>query len=238
MNTWAKTIIVGVALLAGCEGSIGGQKQQPGSGASSGTGNTTGSGTGNTISSGTGQHDRDRHGGSSTPVDPDGLHARDPGDVAAPAPDARRVRQDDARPARASTCSRRACSRPTRWAASISAPGTASRRPPTRWRRRCMANATAQGQGAPLHDATTRPASSSSSPRSGRRRSAARSRRPRSTQLHGAVHEPRDADADRDRSIEAVTADHQGVPDVAVVPHARRRRRRRRPTAASYALSS
>jgi hypothetical protein len=77
MNSWAKTIIVGVALLAGCEGSISGQNSA-GSGASSGTGNsvgsgtgnTTGSGTGNSISSGTGNTTGSGSGGSGTPVDP------------------------------------------------------------------------------------------------------------------------------------------------------------------------
>ena len=57
MKTWAKTFIVGAALLAGCQGAISGQST-PGSGTGastgSGTGNTTGSGTGNSISSGTG----------------------------------------------------------------------------------------------------------------------------------------------------------------------------------------
>ena len=75
MKTWAKTIIVGAALLAGCQGSISGQGNTgSGSGASSGsgTGNTTGSGTGNSISSGTGN--TTGTGGSSVvvppPVDP------------------------------------------------------------------------------------------------------------------------------------------------------------------------
>src|SRR3954469_23750274 len=57
MNTWTRTLIVGVALLAGCEGSIGGSKTNgAGSGGSSGrgTGNTTvGSGRGDTTGSGT-----------------------------------------------------------------------------------------------------------------------------------------------------------------------------------------
>ncbi len=69
MNSWAKTIIVGVALLAGCEGSISGQNNA-GSGASSGTGNSVGSGTGNSISSGTGNTTTTGSGGSGTPVDP------------------------------------------------------------------------------------------------------------------------------------------------------------------------
>ena len=69
MNSWAKTIIVGVALLAGCEGSISGQNNA-GSGASSGTGNSVGSGTGNSISSGTGNTTETGSGGSGTPVDP------------------------------------------------------------------------------------------------------------------------------------------------------------------------
>ena len=56
--------------------------------------------------------------------------------------------------------------------------------------------------------------------------------------VHEPVHEPRDADRRPGRSIEAVTLIMQGVPDVAVVPHARRRRRRRRPTARNYALNS
>ena len=81
MNTWTRTLLVGVALLAGCEGSIGSSKVS-GSGASSGsgtgassgagTGNTIGSGTGNTIGSGTaGSAVTSGTGGSvSMPVDP------------------------------------------------------------------------------------------------------------------------------------------------------------------------
>jgi hypothetical protein len=71
MKTSTRTLIVGVALLAGCEGSISGRNNNgSGSGASSGsgTGNTTGSGTGNTVSTGTGS--TTGAGGSSTPVDP------------------------------------------------------------------------------------------------------------------------------------------------------------------------
>jgi len=75
MNTWAKTIIVGVALLAGCEGSISGQGGA-GTGASSGTGNSPGSGTGNSPGSGTGNSissgtgNTTGTGGTGTPVDP------------------------------------------------------------------------------------------------------------------------------------------------------------------------
>jgi hypothetical protein len=58
MNTWTRTIIVGVALLTGCEGSIGGSKTSgTGSGSSTGTaGNTsvvTGTGGTNVVSTGT-----------------------------------------------------------------------------------------------------------------------------------------------------------------------------------------
>lgn len=59
MNTWTRTIIVGVALLAGCEGSIGTNKvSSAGSGASSGsgTGASSGTGTGNTIATGVGNN--------------------------------------------------------------------------------------------------------------------------------------------------------------------------------------
>ena len=75
MNTWAKTIICGVALLAGCEGAISGQSSS-GSGASSGTGNNSGSGTGNSVSSGTGNTGNNvatgsgGAGGSTSIVDP------------------------------------------------------------------------------------------------------------------------------------------------------------------------
>jgi hypothetical protein len=60
MKTWTRTLLVGAALLAGCEGSIGGNGSPTGSGSGagastgSGTGNSTGSGTGNSVSSGTG----------------------------------------------------------------------------------------------------------------------------------------------------------------------------------------
>jgi hypothetical protein len=72
MNTWwPRTIIVGVALLAGCEGSIGGQGTSSGTGASTGTGtgNSTGTGTGNTVGTGTGNTTGTGTGGSA-PVDP------------------------------------------------------------------------------------------------------------------------------------------------------------------------
>jgi Protein of unknown function (DUF1592)/Protein of unknown function (DUF1588)/Protein of unknown function (DUF1595)/Protein of unknown function (DUF1585)/Protein of unknown function (DUF1587) len=75
MNTWTRTLIVGAALLAGCEGSIGSSKVSgSGTGASSGTGtgNTIGSGTGNTTGSGTaGSSVGSGTGGSvGMPVDP------------------------------------------------------------------------------------------------------------------------------------------------------------------------
>src|SRR6185295_9484936 len=68
MNTWwTRTIILGVALLAGCEGSIGNPGgSASGAGASSGTGNSTGAG--NTISTGAGNNTGT--GGNTTPVDP------------------------------------------------------------------------------------------------------------------------------------------------------------------------
>jgi hypothetical protein len=53
MNTWTRTFVVGVALLAGCEGSIGTGKMASGSGSSSGSGTAGSSGTGNTVGSGT-----------------------------------------------------------------------------------------------------------------------------------------------------------------------------------------
>ena len=51
MKTWTRTVLLGAALLAGCEGSIGSGKTSSGTGASSGSGTaaTSGSGTGNTI---------------------------------------------------------------------------------------------------------------------------------------------------------------------------------------------
>jgi uncharacterized protein DUF1592/uncharacterized protein DUF1588/uncharacterized protein DUF1595/uncharacterized protein DUF1585/uncharacterized protein DUF1587 len=57
MYTWTRTLIVGVALLAGCEGAIGtGKMSGTGTGASTGTGtgSSTGTGTGNTVGTGTG----------------------------------------------------------------------------------------------------------------------------------------------------------------------------------------
>ena len=59
---WTRTIILGVALLAGCEGSIGGQGTSSGAGASTGAGNTVSTGAGNAVGTGAG--------GSITPVDP------------------------------------------------------------------------------------------------------------------------------------------------------------------------
>jgi hypothetical protein len=77
MNTWTRTLIVGVALLAGCEGSIasrGSTGNGTGTGASTGTGtgNTTGigTGTGNTIGTGTGNTTGTGTGGTGTTVDP------------------------------------------------------------------------------------------------------------------------------------------------------------------------
>ena len=99
MKTWTRTIIVGAALLAGCEGSIGtgaelrigGQLRQR-----------------HRWQRGDGQHGRDGYRGQRngrdhrhSPGRSDGVHAGHPADVAAPAPDARRIRQHDARSARA-----------------------------------------------------------------------------------------------------------------------------------------
>ena len=68
MNTWwTRTIILGVALLAGCEGAIGGQGTSSGAGASTGAGSNTGAG--NTVSTGAGNTVGTGAGGS-TPVDP------------------------------------------------------------------------------------------------------------------------------------------------------------------------
>ena len=53
MNTWTRTIIVGAALLAGCEGSIGIKKENSGSGSSSGSGTAGSVGTGNSVGTGT-----------------------------------------------------------------------------------------------------------------------------------------------------------------------------------------
>ena len=52
MTTWTRTLIVGAALLAGCNGSIGGQGQPTGAGNSTGAGSTTGAG--NVVGTGTG----------------------------------------------------------------------------------------------------------------------------------------------------------------------------------------
>ena len=58
MTTWTRTLIVGAALLAGCNGSIGAPGQGTGTGNSTGAGNTTGAGsslgtgTGNTTGTG------------------------------------------------------------------------------------------------------------------------------------------------------------------------------------------
>src|ERR1043165_6884155 len=60
MNTWTRSLVVGVALLAGCQGAIGGSQSMTGSGtgagasSGTGTGNTSGTGTGNTVGTGTG----------------------------------------------------------------------------------------------------------------------------------------------------------------------------------------
>jgi len=75
MNTW-RTLIVGVALLAGCQGAIGGSQSTTGNGTGagastgSGTGNTVGTGTGNTVGTGTGNTTGTGAGGTGTPVDP------------------------------------------------------------------------------------------------------------------------------------------------------------------------
>jgi hypothetical protein len=73
MKTWTRTLIVGVALLAGCEGSIGSQRTPTGSGSGAstgtGTGNTVGTGTGNSVGTGTGNTTGTGSGGSSV-VDP------------------------------------------------------------------------------------------------------------------------------------------------------------------------
>ncbi len=52
MTTWKKTLIVGAALLAGCNGSIGAPGQSTGAGSSTGAGNNTGAG--NSLGTGTG----------------------------------------------------------------------------------------------------------------------------------------------------------------------------------------
>ena len=67
MNTW-RTLIVGVALLAGCQGAIGGSQSTTGNG--TGAGASTGSGTGNTVGTGTGNTTGTGAGGTGTPVDP------------------------------------------------------------------------------------------------------------------------------------------------------------------------
>ena len=59
MNTWTRISIVGVALLAGCEGAISGSRT---TGSGTGAGASVGTGTGATIGTGTG--------GTGTPVDP------------------------------------------------------------------------------------------------------------------------------------------------------------------------
>ena len=195
MNSWAKTIIVGVALLAGCEGSISGQNSA-GSGASSGTGNSVGSGTGNSISSGTGNTTatgtrRLRHAGRSH-----GVHARHPGDVAAPAPHARRVRQDDARPAGHRHAAvqhagaRHAGQRRSARLGRVQGGGRFAGAAGAGQRHR-------QGEGAALHDGQRhlhQPV------RDGVRAEGVPppAHDGRGQQVHGAVHEPRDADADRD----------------------------------------
>jgi len=73
MNTWTMTLIAGVALLAGCEGAIGGSKMSNGSGTGAsngtGTGASSGSGTGNSTGTGTGNTTGTGSGGSGT-VDP------------------------------------------------------------------------------------------------------------------------------------------------------------------------
>ncbi len=74
MNTWTRTLVVGVALLAGCEGSIGGQNVNgSGAGTGSGTGNTSAAGTGNTVGTGSGNTTGTGTAGSGVvppPVDP------------------------------------------------------------------------------------------------------------------------------------------------------------------------
>ena len=67
MNTWTRSLIVGVALLAGCQGAIGGSQSATGNG--TGAGASTGSGTGNTTGSGTGNTTGPGRGGSGV-VDP------------------------------------------------------------------------------------------------------------------------------------------------------------------------
>jgi hypothetical protein len=75
MNTWTRISIVGVALLAGCEGAISGSRTTgsgTGAGASvgTGTGASVGTGTGATIGTGTGATIGTGTGGTGTPVDP------------------------------------------------------------------------------------------------------------------------------------------------------------------------
>lgn len=75
MNTWTRSLVVGVALLAGCQGAIGGSQSTTGNGtgagasSGTGTGNTTGSGTGNSVGSGTGNTTGTGSGGSGV-IDP------------------------------------------------------------------------------------------------------------------------------------------------------------------------
>jgi hypothetical protein len=73
MNTWTRTLVVGVALLAGCEGSIGMNGTGAGASSGSGTGNTTGAGTGTGNTVGTGSGNTTGTAGSGVlppPVDP------------------------------------------------------------------------------------------------------------------------------------------------------------------------
>ena len=153
MNTWKRTIIVGAALLAGCEGSIGTGKQSSGSGSSSGSGTAGSVGTGNTVGTGTA--------GSGTagttvvppPVEPDGVHAGHPRDDAAAAADARNT-----------TTRRASCSGSTSQPSSMLAPDTLGSVDQRAWdgfqtaadslATQVMANATAQAKVLPCTAAT------------------------------------------------------------------------------------
>ena len=136
MNSWAKTIIVGVALLAGCEARSAAENSA-GSGRQSGTGNRSApDGTRSAAAPATppGPVRRLRHAGRSRRSARPGSRRRR-SSRASRAPSTTRRRAT----CWASTCSRPACWRPTRWAASISAPGRVQGRRPMSLAPRCMA---------------------------------------------------------------------------------------------------
>ena len=229
MNTWTRTLIVGAALLAGCEGSIGTGKPSSGSGASSGSGTAGSTGDGQHVGCGTA-------GSTTTGTAGTTVFRR------------RSIRR----------CARRACpptsqlprltraeyDKTTRdllgldmQPSTMLAPDTLGSVDQRAWdgfktaadslATQVIASTTARGQGAPVHDATARPASSSSSRRSGRRRSGVRSRRRRSTRFQD-LYTNRATLTQAGTFDQAVQADHQVVPDVAVVHQPARRPRRRR----------